>query len=109
MLEQYYREYEVSFEAQGRLTSGEEISRQRYFLTQLADARSSQEVLISNCQKVVEDKKSNWHKAYLKQRALSELIERIKNNEDTALSRQEEKFLDGWTTQTAQRSVNQFT
>lgn len=101
-LGQYYQDYQDTFNnspAQPVAT----LARLRSFLHKLRDAQQQQQSLITHIQHSLKQQQKIWHQAYLKQRAISQLIERLKKDEQLLLSRKEEKRLDEWTQQAAQR------
>ncbi len=98
----YYDEYEHTFSNSPRCMRAEEIVRQRGFLMQLSDAKAQQTQIIAQRKKIADLKKSAWQKAHLKRRAMSDLIARLKVDEEKLLSRKEEKMLDEWFIQSSQ-------
>lgn len=99
-LRSYYAEYEHAF-SHGNALRASEIARQRGFLQKLADAIVQQGEVVRHRYEVAENKKALWHKAHLKHGALRDLIQRIRADEERALSKREEKMLDEWFTQSA--------
>jgi flagellar protein FliJ len=97
-LEQYYSDYTQNF-TQNPACTAHALVRQRSFLQQLAQARTQQQQLISKYRQVLAQKHKIWQKAYLKQQAIFQLIERLKKDELLTLSKKEEKRLDEWSAQ----------
>ena len=102
----YYTEYEAFFNRSHSLVNACDISRQRSFLIQLTDAKLQQNQVIFQRRTLVESKKIIWQKAHLKRLAMADLIQRIKADEDRALSKKEEKMLDEWYLQSSSTNEN---
>lgn len=104
-LEQYMLDYTENFNQHPARTA-QDLVRQRSFLQQLSQARSQQQQVISKYRHIVQQKQKLWQKAYLKQQAIFQLIERLKKDEYLALSKKEEKRLDEWSAQAHNRRLS---
>lgn len=105
-LVQYCREYEDSSGGTQRVLRAEDIVRQRSFLEQIYIAKQQQVHVVKQCQKLIEQKKQAWHKAHLKHQALQDLLSRLREDEQKALTRKEDKMLDEWFAQSQSRSFD---
>jgi flagellar protein FliJ len=103
-LESYYSDYEKTFTQQPAGTA-QALVRQRSFLHQLSQAHAQQQQVIGKYRHVLTQKQKIWQKAYLKQQAIFQLIERLKKDENLALSKKEEKRLDEWSAQAHSRRL----
>lgn len=101
-LEGYYRDYAQNFTDNPAHTA-EALVRQRSFLQQLSQAQMQQQQVIGKYRQVLTQKHKIWQKAYLKQKAIAQLIDRLKKDELLALSKKEEKRLDEWSAQAFNR------
>lgn len=101
-LEQYYSDYTDNFSTNPAITA-HALVRQRSFLQQLSQARTQQQQLIAKYRQILAQKHKIWQKAYLKQQAIFQLIERLKKDELLTLSKKEEKRLDEWSAQAHSR------
>lgn len=101
-LQRYYQDYETAFAQPVRLRA-QEIVQQRSFLQQLADVVRQQAQVVERRRTIADNKQSDWRTAHLKRRALQELVARVRADEQRVLTRKEEKMLDEWFNQTAQR------
>lgn len=97
----YYDDYESLFAGSPAQMRVDDIARQRGFLIQLTEAKKQQYQVIEQRKKIAETKQAAWQKTYIKRRALSDLIDRLKADEEKSLSKKEEKMLDEWFTQTS--------
>lgn len=105
-LQHYYQEYSKLFDSQSQGVRALDVARQRTFLSQLQQAQQHQQQVIAQRRQLVATKQKLWHLAYLKQRAIAELITRLKKDENLALSRKEEKRLDEWSQQASRRKAS---
>ena len=94
----YCLDYQEGLGVLGGRQSAETIARSRGFLGQLMQAKRQQQQIVVQYLKLVEQKKQSWHKSHLKHRALKDLINRFKADDQKVLNRQEEKMLDEWVT-----------
>lgn len=101
-LELYCVEYEASISTARVVRRAQDMVRDRGFLQQIYRARQQQESVVKQREGLTEQKKQLWHKAHLKHSALRNLIERMREDEQKALNRKEEKLLDEWFAQAAQ-------
>lgn len=101
-LQRYYADYEQSF-SQPTLLRAQDIMQQRSFLQRLAEAVRQQEQIVERRGSIAESKQKDWRTAHLKRRALQELIERVRADEQKVLTRKEQKMLDEWFSQSALR------
>ncbi len=101
-LQAYLSDYETTF-AQQTQPAVPELLRQRSFLGQLRKAIGQQQVLIEQAARALRHHHKLWHQAYLKKRAVMNLIERLKRDEQLQLSRKDAKRLDEWTQQAFSR------
>jgi flagellar FliJ protein len=101
-LQRYYQDYETAFAQPARLRA-QEIVQQRSFLQQLADVVRQQAQVVERRRTIADNKQTDWRTAHLKRRALQELVARVRADEQRVLTRKEEKMLDEWFNQTAQR------
>lgn len=92
----YQADYQSSF-ASARISRASEIARQRAFLQKLSDAVTQQTGTVSQVTQVLEQKRSLWHKAHLKYKAMANFVHNAGLEEAKALDRKEEKMLDEWT------------
>jgi flagellar FliJ protein len=104
-LEQYMLDYSANFQ-QNPARTAQDLVRQRSFLQQLSQARTQQQQVIGKYRQIVQQKQKLWQKAYLKQQAIFQLIERLKKDEFLALSKKEEKRLDEWSAQAHNRRLS---
>ncbi|HEY6530438.1 MAG TPA: flagellar export protein FliJ [Cellvibrionaceae bacterium] len=104
-LEQYYSDYTENF-SQHPANTAQALVRQRSFLQQLSQARTQQQQVIGKYRQILTQKQKIWQKAYLKQQAIAQLIERLKKDEFMALSKKEEKRLDEWSAQAHSRKLS---
>src|SRR5690606_41663499 len=81
----------------------QEIVQQRSFLQQLAEALRQQGQIVERRRLIADNKQMDWRTAHLKRRALQELIERVKADEQKVLTRKGQKMLDEWFAQSSQR------
>lgn len=95
-LESYCAEYETTMSGARVARRAQDIARDRGFLQQIYRARQQQELLVNQRETLVEHNKRLWHKAHLKHGALRNLIQRMRDDEQKALNRNEEKLLDEW-------------
>jgi flagellar FliJ protein len=102
-LQRYYQDYETSFTQPAQRLRAQDIAQQRNFLHQLAEAVRQQAQIVERRKSIADNKQHDWRTAHLKRRALQELIARVRADEQRVLSRKEEKMLDEWFNQTAQR------
>lgn len=102
-LQRYYEDYEHTFTQPAIRVRVQDIVQQRGFLQQLAEALRQQEQVVGRRRAIADSKQTAWRTAHLKRRALQELIERIRVDEQRVLGRKEQKMLDEWFAQTAQR------
>lgn len=102
-LELYCTEYEASISTAQVVRRAQDMLRDRGFLQQIYRARQQQEAVLSQRESLCEQKKQLWHQAHLKHRALRNLIQRMREDEQKALNRKEEKLLDEWFSQAAKR------
>lgn len=102
-LRHYYQEYEKIFTHSQTSVRAQDIARQRTFLGQLSQAQQQQHQIIEQRRQVVATKQKNWQFAYLKQKAIGQLIDRLRKDENLALTRKEEKRLDEWSLQASVR------
>lgn len=100
---QYYDDYEASFTHPSAFMRAQDIAQQRGFLSQLADAKKQQSLVVEKRFSIRQDKLQAWQKTRLKRKALQELIARLQADEAKVLSRQEAKMLDEWFNQTSLR------
>jgi flagellar protein FliJ len=97
-LDAYYTDYSQNFSQQPANTA-QALVRQRSFLQQLSQARTQQQQVIGKYRKILAQKYKIWQKAYLKQQAIFQLLERLKKDEALTLNKKEEKRLDEWSAQ----------
>ena len=102
-LQRYYQDYENAFTQPTMRMRAQDIAQQRGFLQQLAEAVRQQAQVVERRRTIADTKQVDWRTAHLKRRALQELIERVRADEQRLLTRKEEKMLDEWFNQTAQR------
>lgn len=102
-LRRYYNEYEKVFSTQQTAIRALDMARQRAFLGQLTQAQQQQLVVIDQRRGLLAAKQKIWQVAHLKQQAIAQLIERLKKDENLALTRKEEKRLDEFTQQASRR------
>lgn len=102
-LQRYYQDYETAFTQPAARMRAQDIVQQRGFLQQLAEAVRQQAQVVERRRTIADHKQSDWRTAHLKRRALQELVERVRADERRILTRKEEKMLDEWFNQTAQR------
>lgn len=100
---QYHEDYELAFKQPLPLIRAEQMQRQRGFLVQLSQAREQQEMIVKKRCDLLGQKQQLWQRAHLKRKAMAELIDRMRNDEARTLDKKEEKMLDEWFTQSAQR------
>ncbi len=105
-LEHYYNDYSHSFAETLAGIRAQDVARQRAFLGQLSDAQKQQQLIVNQRGQLVANKQKLWHLAYLKQRAIEQLIQRLQKDETAALTRKEEKRLDEWSLQASARKIN---
>ena len=86
-LRHFYQEYEKAFNSSTSGIRAQDIARQRTFLAQLSQAQQQQQYIIQQRRQLVASKQKNWQFAYLKQKAIAQLIERLKKDENLALTR----------------------
>lgn len=97
-LANYCSDYQTSLASASGLQTAESIVRSRGFLSQLVEAKRQQQQIVTQFLKLADQKKQIWHKAHLKHRAMKDLIQRLREDEQKILSKQEEKMLDEWVT-----------
>lgn len=102
-LQRYYQDYENAFTQPTMRLRAQDIAQQRGFLQQLAEAVRQQAQVVERRRTIADTKQVDWRTAHLKRRALQELIQRVRADEQRLLTRKEEKMLDEWFNQTAQR------
>lgn len=102
-LQRYYQDYENAFTQPSIRLRAQDIAQQRGFLQQLAQAVQQQAQVVERRRTIADAKQANWRTAHLKRRALEELVARVRADEQRSLTRKEEKMLDEWFNQTAQR------
>jgi flagellar FliJ protein len=102
-LQRYYQDYEDAFTQPSTRLRAQDIAQQRGFLQQLAEAVRQQAQVVERRRTIADNKQVDWRTAHLKRRALQELVERVRVDEQRLLTRKEEKMLDEWFNQTAQR------
>lgn len=102
-LQRYYQDYETAFTQPSMRMRAQDIAQQRSFLQQLAEAVRQQQQIVERRKSIADAKQRDWRIAHLKRRALQELVARVRADEQRVLSRKEEKMLDEWFNQTAQR------
>lgn len=102
-LQRYYEDYEQTFSRPAVRLRAQEIVQQRSFLQQLAEALRQQGQIVERRRLIADNKQMDWRTAHLKRRALQELIERVKADEQKVLTRKEQKMLDEWFAQSSQR------
>ncbi len=102
-LQRYYEDYETSFTQPSVRLRAQDIAQQRGFLQQLAEAVRQQVQIVERRRTIADAKQQDWRTAYLKRRALEELVARVRADEQRLLTRKEEKMLDEWFNQTSQR------
>lgn len=100
-LEVYCMEYEASISTARVVRRAQDMVRDRGFLQQIYRARQQQESVVKQREGLAEQKKQLWHKSHLKHRALRNLIQRMREDEQKSLNRKEEKLLDEWFAQAA--------
>lgn len=99
----YHADYQSTF-TNGRVMRASDIARQRAFLQKLADAITQQGQMVAQAERVIAQRKSLWHKAHLKHRAMVEHVGKVRLEEQKLLERKEEKMLDEWSAAKARRS-----
>lgn len=102
-LQRYYQDYETAFTQPSIRLRAQDIAQQRGFLQQLAEAVRQQAQIVERRRAIADTKQVDWRTAHLKRRALQELVARARADEQRHLTRKEEKMLDEWFNQTAQR------
>lgn len=102
-LQRYYQDYENAFTQPTMRMRAQDIAQQRGFLQQLAEAVRQQAQVVERRRAIADSKQTDWQTAHVKRRALQELVARVRADEQRMLTRKEEKMLDEWFNQTAQR------
>ncbi len=94
----YRQDYQQSLSATGISQSADSIARARGFLNQLTQAVEQQQSIRDQFFILFEQKKTAWHKAHLKFKALTDLVKKMEQEHQKELSKKEEKMLDEWVT-----------
>ncbi len=95
-LDEYYREYEVSFNNMRSGICAASLASNREFLRQLSESRSLQTLQIKQKRDQFEIAKNYWHQCHLKHDKIKSFVADIAREEQWRQLRLEQKNADEW-------------
>lgn len=103
---EYQKDY-VKKPAQSGLISPIQLQTHNTFADKLVQAISTQNNAVDEAQKMLEMAEQAWHEKRIRVKALEAMYKRIKQQADTALNKQEQRFLDELTSQRYAATLNE--
>lgn len=98
-LDEYYREYDLKFNAFGGQVRASDFSAKRNFLAQLSGACKVQASRVEEAKISLARARENWQQCHLRHENLLSLVQRQQQEEINARERVEQKQMDDWVTQ----------
>lgn len=99
-IENYYQEYTKQFNQQTQGLRAKQMMARRDFLKQLAQTRDTQKFHIQQLREQLTCLKQTWVKQHLKKENLATYVDTIRQDENKAEERKDQKQLDDWISQT---------
>ena len=93
-MERYNQDFQQELRLQHHPASGEQLSRQRHFLGELARAMGAQENQIKQQQQRLESLRGAWYQLHQKNQLIEELCNKIRHEVDIQAEKQLQKMLD---------------